>query len=140
MPPPPLRVNKVRISRKELVRREVLAMLLAGVALLLLSLFAPAPLAQPIGESLLLHGYSACSLVLFVGAAAAQAGQPVPVGSAHSSRGPDPGHPDPLYFSETCHFRTGTLVHQRQPPCPGHLFPAGFAFVVPNYLALIPIS
>jgi len=51
VPPPALRITQARISRKELVRREVLAMLLAGVALLLLSLFAPAPLAQPIGET-----------------------------------------------------------------------------------------
>jgi quinol-cytochrome oxidoreductase complex cytochrome b subunit len=56
VPPPPLRLNKARISRKELVRREVLAVLLAGIALLLLSLFAPAPLAQPIGETSSLTG------------------------------------------------------------------------------------
>ena len=51
VPPPPLRITKVRLSRKELVRREVLTMLLAGVVLLLVSVFAPAPLAQPIGET-----------------------------------------------------------------------------------------
>jgi cytochrome b-561 len=48
VPPPPLRESQVRISRFELVRREVLAMLLASVALLLVSVFAPAPLAAPI--------------------------------------------------------------------------------------------
>ena len=48
VPPPHLRENQERISRFELVRREVLAMLLASVALLLLSVFAPAPLAAPI--------------------------------------------------------------------------------------------
>ena len=45
VPPPLLRETQERISRFELVRREVLAMLLASVALLLLSLFAPAPIA-----------------------------------------------------------------------------------------------
>ena len=48
LPPPLLRETQERISRFELVRREVLAMLLASVALLLLSAFAPAPLAAPI--------------------------------------------------------------------------------------------
>jgi len=48
VPPPHLRETQERISRFELVRREVLAMLLASVALLILSVFAPAPLAAPI--------------------------------------------------------------------------------------------
>ena len=48
VPPPPLRVDHKRITRFELVRREVLAMLLTGSALLILSVFAPAPLAPPI--------------------------------------------------------------------------------------------
>jgi quinol-cytochrome oxidoreductase complex cytochrome b subunit len=48
VPPPPLRDTQQRISRFELVRREVLAMLLASMALLILSVFAPAPLAPPI--------------------------------------------------------------------------------------------
>jgi quinol-cytochrome oxidoreductase complex cytochrome b subunit len=48
-PPPLQRETRQRISRVELVRREVLAMLLTGVALLLLATFAPAPLAVPIG-------------------------------------------------------------------------------------------
>jgi quinol-cytochrome oxidoreductase complex cytochrome b subunit len=48
VPPPPLRETHERISRFELVRREVAAMLLASVGLLLLSVFFPAPLAAPI--------------------------------------------------------------------------------------------
>ena len=48
VPPPRQRETQLRISRYELVRREVLAMLLASVALLILSEFAPAPLAPPI--------------------------------------------------------------------------------------------
>src|SRR5512137_1526042 len=56
VPPPPLRITKERLSRKELVRREVAVMLLAGVILLLVSVFAPAPLAQPIGETTALTG------------------------------------------------------------------------------------
>jgi quinol-cytochrome oxidoreductase complex cytochrome b subunit len=45
VPPPAFRLDHIRISRFELVRREVFAMLLAGSALLLLATFAPAPLA-----------------------------------------------------------------------------------------------
>ena len=48
VPPPELRANRERIPRFELVRREVLAMLLAGAALILLSTFFPAPIAAPI--------------------------------------------------------------------------------------------
>ncbi|MBI3739997.1 MAG: cytochrome b N-terminal domain-containing protein [Chloroflexi bacterium] len=56
VPPPPLRVDKERISRNELVRREVLAMLLAGAALILLAAFIPAPISQPITEITALSG------------------------------------------------------------------------------------
>ena len=52
VPPPFLRATQLRISRFELVQREVLAVLLASVALLLLSVFAPAPLAPPITAAL----------------------------------------------------------------------------------------
>ena len=55
-PPPALRSDRERITRFELVRRELLAMLLASVALLLLSVFAPAPLAQPITATSSLSG------------------------------------------------------------------------------------
>jgi len=48
LPPPALRADHERITRFELVRREGLAMLLTGSALLILSTFAPAPLAAPI--------------------------------------------------------------------------------------------
>ena len=48
MPRPQWRESQERITRFELVRREVLAMLLTSVALLILSLIAPAPLAAPI--------------------------------------------------------------------------------------------
>lgn len=48
VPPPAFRLDHIRISRFVLVRREVLAMLLAGSGLLLLATFAPAPLAPAI--------------------------------------------------------------------------------------------
>jgi quinol-cytochrome oxidoreductase complex cytochrome b subunit len=48
VPPPAFRLDHIRITRFELVRREVLAMLLAGSGLLLLAAFAPAPLAPAI--------------------------------------------------------------------------------------------
>jgi quinol-cytochrome oxidoreductase complex cytochrome b subunit len=51
VPPPLLREDQTRITRFELDRREVLAMLLTATALLLLSTFAPAPLAAPITAS-----------------------------------------------------------------------------------------
>ncbi|MGB8211928.1 MAG: cytochrome b N-terminal domain-containing protein [Anaerolineales bacterium] len=48
VPPPALRETQARIARFELVRREVLAMLLASVVLLVLAVFVPAPLAAPL--------------------------------------------------------------------------------------------
>jgi quinol-cytochrome oxidoreductase complex cytochrome b subunit len=51
VPPPSLREDQRRITRYELVRREVLAMLLTATALLLVSTFVPAPLAAPITAS-----------------------------------------------------------------------------------------
>jgi quinol-cytochrome oxidoreductase complex cytochrome b subunit len=50
VPPPALRTNRERISRYELVRREVLAMLLTGAALVLFSVFSPVPIAAPITD------------------------------------------------------------------------------------------
>ena len=50
VPPPELRPDNNRITRFELVRREVLAMLWASVGLVLLSIILPAPIAQPIQE------------------------------------------------------------------------------------------
>jgi quinol-cytochrome oxidoreductase complex cytochrome b subunit len=54
VPPPELRIDNNRITRFELVRREILAMILAFIFLLILSAFVPAPLAAPIqaGSSL----------------------------------------------------------------------------------------
>jgi quinol-cytochrome oxidoreductase complex cytochrome b subunit len=45
VPPPQLRRENARISRDELVRREVLAMFVVGIALILLASFIPAPIA-----------------------------------------------------------------------------------------------
>ena len=50
LPPPNLRTDHERISRFELVRRESLAMLLTSAALILLSIFSPAPIASPITQ------------------------------------------------------------------------------------------
>ncbi len=47
-PPPTLTETPVRITRFDLVKREVLGMFLAGIALLLLATFLPAPLGAPI--------------------------------------------------------------------------------------------
>lgn len=50
VPPPHLRADHQRITRFELVRREVIAMLLTSAALILLSATLPAPIAAPIKE------------------------------------------------------------------------------------------
>ncbi len=56
VPPPNLRTEHQRITRYELVRREVAAMLLSGAALILLSTFSQAPIAAPITEITALSG------------------------------------------------------------------------------------
>ena len=50
LPPPKLRTDFERISRFELVRRETLAMLLTSAALIIFSIFSPAPIASPITQ------------------------------------------------------------------------------------------
>jgi quinol-cytochrome oxidoreductase complex cytochrome b subunit len=56
VPPPALRTDNKRINRYELVRREILAMLFSGAALILLSIFSPAPLAEPITQTAVIFG------------------------------------------------------------------------------------
>lgn len=56
VPPPSLRADPVRVSRFELVRREVLAMVFTGAALLLLSAFSPAPIAPAMTDVVTLSG------------------------------------------------------------------------------------
>jgi quinol-cytochrome oxidoreductase complex cytochrome b subunit/mono/diheme cytochrome c family protein len=51
VPPPIQRQARLRITRFELLRREVLAMIIAGVVLLFFSLIVPAPIGQPIAET-----------------------------------------------------------------------------------------
>lgn len=51
VPPPEYRKDTARISRFELVRREVLATLMATIVLLLVSVFFPAPLAPPMSDA-----------------------------------------------------------------------------------------
>jgi quinol-cytochrome oxidoreductase complex cytochrome b subunit len=50
VPPPAKRATQARISRHELVRREVAAMLFVGAALVALSIYQPAPIAAPITD------------------------------------------------------------------------------------------
>jgi quinol-cytochrome oxidoreductase complex cytochrome b subunit len=56
VPPPSLRVDPGRISRFELVRREVLTIVFTGTALLLLSAFSPAPIAPAMTDIAALSG------------------------------------------------------------------------------------
>lgn len=58
VPPPEERADKRRITRFELVRREVQAMAVAGALLLLLALLIPAPIAPPISQDGLVLGDS----------------------------------------------------------------------------------
>ena len=51
IPPPTLRTDVTRISRNELVRREILAMLIVSIVLILLSSFFPAPIAPAMSTS-----------------------------------------------------------------------------------------
>ena len=51
VPPPTARGNKNRISRFELVHREILAMVIAGAVLLLIAVLIPAPIDQPITDA-----------------------------------------------------------------------------------------
>ena len=51
VPPPVVRKENARISRNELVRHEVLAMFIVGIALILLSSFIPAPIAAAMTEA-----------------------------------------------------------------------------------------
>jgi quinol-cytochrome oxidoreductase complex cytochrome b subunit len=51
VPPPTERKDKTRITRFELLRREVLAMVIIGIILLLISVFIPAPIDQPLTDS-----------------------------------------------------------------------------------------
>jgi len=53
LPPPSLRADPERITRFELVRHETLAMILTSAALIILSIFSPAPIASPIRLSVL---------------------------------------------------------------------------------------
>lgn len=47
VPPLALRADQERLSRDELVRREILAMLIVGVILVVVTILFPAPIAQP---------------------------------------------------------------------------------------------
>jgi quinol-cytochrome oxidoreductase complex cytochrome b subunit len=50
VPPPGLRLDKARISRDTLVRREMLAILVLGIVLILMASFLPAPIAPAMME------------------------------------------------------------------------------------------
>ncbi|MBK8821918.1 MAG: cytochrome bc complex cytochrome b subunit [Anaerolineales bacterium] len=56
VPPPQVRTDNTRISRNELVRREVLAMFIVGIALILLSIFIPAPIAAAMTQGTTVTG------------------------------------------------------------------------------------
>jgi len=51
VPLPQVRMDNARISRNELVRREVLAMFIVGITLILLSSFVPAPIAAAMTDA-----------------------------------------------------------------------------------------
>ncbi|HEX9595509.1 MAG TPA: cytochrome b N-terminal domain-containing protein [Anaerolineales bacterium] len=51
VPPHPQRADNGRITRFDLLRREVLAMVIAGILLLFIALLLPAPIAQPLSST-----------------------------------------------------------------------------------------
>lgn len=51
VPPPDQRLHQTRITRFDLVRREVLVMAVAGIALLLVAIAFPAPIERPITQA-----------------------------------------------------------------------------------------
>jgi quinol-cytochrome oxidoreductase complex cytochrome b subunit len=51
VPPPTVREDKTRITRFELLRREVLTMVIVGIVLLLIAVLIPAPIDQPISDT-----------------------------------------------------------------------------------------
>ncbi len=51
VPPPKLRTDTARISRNELVRREMLAILVVSILLILMASFLPAPIAPAMSEA-----------------------------------------------------------------------------------------
>jgi len=59
VPPPDQRKDNARLSRFDLVRREVLVMVIAGVFLLFISVFFPAPLERPITQATVDMGVNA---------------------------------------------------------------------------------
>ena len=67
VPPPIQRQARQRITRFELLRREVLAMMIAGVVLLFFALIVPAPIGQPIsGTSMITSDSTAPWFFLWV--------------------------------------------------------------------------
>ncbi|MDP1546176.1 MAG: cytochrome b N-terminal domain-containing protein [Anaerolineales bacterium] len=56
VPPPQVRADNERISRSELVRREALAMFIVGIAVILLSIFIPAPIAAAMTQGSTITG------------------------------------------------------------------------------------
>jgi quinol-cytochrome oxidoreductase complex cytochrome b subunit len=66
VPPPAQREDSVRISRFELVRREVRVMLIASVVLILLSIIFPAPIARPMTYASEVHDTRAPWFFLWV--------------------------------------------------------------------------
>ena len=56
VPPPKLRAEPARIPRNELVKREVFAMFVVGIVLILLSSFFPAPIAPAMTEGVSMTG------------------------------------------------------------------------------------
>jgi quinol-cytochrome oxidoreductase complex cytochrome b subunit len=51
VPPPDQRPDQIRVSRYDLVRREVAVMAIAGVVLVVLSIMVPAPIQRPITQT-----------------------------------------------------------------------------------------
>jgi quinol-cytochrome oxidoreductase complex cytochrome b subunit len=58
VPPPNIRVDHARISRNELLQREVLAIFVVSIVLIMLSVFFPAPIAPAMTENVMGEAYA----------------------------------------------------------------------------------
>ena len=109
--PPPERGKKTnRIPRSELLRKEIIAMIIAGVVVLLLSVLIPAPIDQPLVENGALVGDSRCSLVFPLDPGNPAIGRSIFVGSSTASRSSDPVGVAALYSCPMPKKRSGALA------------------------------
>ncbi len=113
VPPPALRQSEERISRFELVRREMLLMTVAAIVLVLLSIFWPAPITPPLTNTTVdLTNARAPWFFLWV-QQLLKFGDPFLLGIVVPLDHPGNPDPHPVYLPEAGRLRIGPLVPER---------------------------